>query len=194
MHWIDRTGKSKAHYRKIHLTDLERPTFTPGEELTIVDTPWGKVGSMNCWDMVFIPCTHKGLEEVITWEDVEPYVDRMGPGRIVLFYTGWTKHAGTDIYFKHPYLDVNMIQRLLELGVRTIGIDAINIDHTASRKFPVHEAIVSKGGIIAENLHGLDAVDFPNPWISMLPMKLKGLDGAPVRAVAIQWSSSTYGI
>jgi kynurenine formamidase len=40
--------------------------------------------------------------------------------------------------------------------------------------------------VICENLTNLDAVDFANPTISLLPMKFIGIDGAPVRAVAMQ--------
>jgi kynurenine formamidase len=40
--------------------------------------------------------------------------------------------------------------------------------------------------VIAENLANLAALDFPNPFLSLLPIKLAGSDGAPVRAVAME--------
>ena len=40
--------------------------------------------------------------------------------------------------------------------------------------------------MIVENLSGLGAIDFPEPVISVLPLRLAGGDGAPARAVAIE--------
>ena len=66
----------------------------------------------------------------ITWEHLAPAADAFGPGVIVLLRTGWDVHRESDAYFTHPYLDGDACARLLALGVRTIGIDAINIDET----------------------------------------------------------------
>ena len=46
--------------------------------------------------------------------------------------------------------------------------------------------IAEAGGVIVENLANLAAVDFPDPFLSVLPLRLTGADGAPVRAVAMQ--------
>jgi predicted amidohydrolase len=42
-----------ANYRKIHLTEFELDTFTPGSKLVIADTKLGKIGMMICWDIAF---------------------------------------------------------------------------------------------------------------------------------------------
>jgi kynurenine formamidase len=52
--------------------------------------------------------------------------------------------------------------------------------------YPVHRLLLGAGGVISENLANLDAVDFPDPLVSLLPIKLGESDGAPVRAVAIE--------
>jgi kynurenine formamidase len=80
---------------------------------------------------------------------------------------------------------------ILDAGVRTVAIDALNVDETAvegehPEGYPVHHAILGSGGVIAENLANLAALDFPNPFLSLLPIKLAGSDGAPVRAVAME--------
>jgi kynurenine formamidase len=41
-------------------------------------------------------------------------------------------------------------------------------------------------GIISENLCNLESIDFADPLVSLLPMKFIGIDGAPVRAVAME--------
>jgi kynurenine formamidase len=127
----------------------------------------------------------------ITWEHLAPAADAFGPGVIVLLRTGWDVHRASDTYFTHPFLDGGACARLLDLGVRTIGIDAINIDETPAgdldlERFRCHAQISAAGGVIVENLAGLDAIDFPAPVISVLPLRLAGGDGAPARAVAIE--------
>ena len=113
------------------------------------------------------------------------------PGDMVIFKTNWSRHFGSEHYFENPFLDARLVEWLIESGVKTFGIDALNVDETPNDKhpgigFPVHHLIAKAGGVICENLTNLDSVDFANPFVSMLPMKFVGIDGAPVRAVAMQ--------
>jgi kynurenine formamidase len=48
----------------------------------------------------------------------------------------------------------------------------------------VHHLIAAAGGVIGENLRGFERIDF-EPFVSCLPLRLAGADGAPVRAVAM---------
>ena len=53
---FDRTGKSVATYRKIHLftyNSKEAEILTPGKELVVVDTEFGKMGLSTCYDLRF---------------------------------------------------------------------------------------------------------------------------------------------
>ena len=125
----------------------------------------------------------------LTWDDVAD--DRISAGSIVLLHTGWSAHYGTPAYFDHPFLDADACRRLLAAGVRTIGLDAPNIDLTPTdddpgEGYPVHHLVAAVGGVICENLTNLAAVGVPDPFLSLLPLRLTGADGAPVRAVAME--------
>ncbi|MEV4833801.1 cyclase family protein [Nonomuraea sp. NPDC049486] len=110
-------------------------------------------------------------------------------GRIVLVATGWSAHWGTPAYLDHPHLTEEAARLLVERGVRTVGIDALSVDPTPAEDFPAHRVLCGAHAVIAENLTGLGrlldaqaagrAVE-----VSMLPIRLAGADGAPVRAVA----------
>lgn len=54
---IDRGGEIIGHYRKIHLFDAaghrESSYVDPGRELCLVDTDFGKIGVMVCYDLRF---------------------------------------------------------------------------------------------------------------------------------------------
>jgi kynurenine formamidase len=135
---------------------------------------------------VVIPVTEKGEKEAITLQDVESYLDQLAPGKIVLFYTGWSQYVGEEKYFSHPYVHVDVINEMIKRGIRTFFIDTINIDPTGGTSFPVHDAVAAVNGIIAENLTNFGAIDFPNPLVSAFPLRIVGADGSPVRAVAME--------
>ena len=125
----------------------------------------------------------------ITWADLAPIASRLGPGRMLVLHTGWDAHWGTDAYFGHPYLDGDAAERVVAAGVRTVGLDALSLDETvldgaAPGGFAAHFAVLGAGGVIVENLRNLSAIRSPEPVVSVLPLRLAGADGAPVRAVA----------
>ncbi|UYP18833.1 cyclase family protein [Rhodococcus sp. Z13] len=107
------------------------------------------------------------------------------PGDIAIVHTGWARYFGSDRYFDHPVLSVDACRWLLERGVRVVGIDAPSIDATGDETLAAHHILAEEGAVICENLRNLEDVDFPDPLISLLPIPFAGLDGSPVRAVAI---------
>ena len=158
---------------------------------------------------VFVDVRGLADRAAIAVADVAPYLQRVGPGTIVVLHTGWSAHHRTPraassprsprlaasaprTYFgDHPYLGADACCALLERGVRTIGLDTPNIDETPDSAhpdsgWPCHRMIAAAGGVIVENLTNLAAVDFPDPFLSVLPLRLTGADGAPVRAVALE--------
>ena len=140
---------------------------------------------------VIVDARSVGARGRITWERIAPVADQITPGCIVILHTGWSAHFGTETYFENPFLDADACRRLIELGVRTFAIDAINIDETPDEThpgegFPVHHLIADVGGVICENMTNVAAVDFEMPFISLLPIAFEAADGAPIRAVAIR--------
>jgi len=135
-----------------------------------------------------------GLAEhdVVRWDDVRDQLEDVRPGTIVLFRTDWSRHFGTPRYLAHPVLDAGIARRLLSAGVRVVGVDTLNPDPTPQGsapgplRLPVHEVLLGAGGAIIENLTGLAAVTWADPVLSALPLRLTGMDGSPVRAVAMQ--------
>ena len=49
------SGGVVAHYRKLHLFDIEKNCFTPGDAgLSVVDTAYGTIGLCICYDLRFV--------------------------------------------------------------------------------------------------------------------------------------------
>jgi kynurenine formamidase len=127
----------------------------------------------------------------ITVEDLRPYERDLSEGVIAVVRTGWEERYGTPEYYDHPFLDRRAAQLILDAGAKTLAIDALNVDETVMEDehpegYPVHHLVFGAGGVISENLANLVAVDFPDPIVSLLPIKLGGSDGAPARAVAME--------
>ncbi|WP_216896092.1 cyclase family protein [Nocardia alni] len=109
-----------------------------------------------------------------------------GATGIVLIATGWSEHWGTETYLSHPYLTPEAASVLVEAGVRTVGIDALSVDPTpVGEDLPAHRILCGAHSVIAENLTNLSLLIGRGPVeVSLLPIRLAGADGAPVRAVA----------
>lgn len=103
---------------------------------------------------------------------------------IVVIDTGWALWFGHDRATRHPALDPAAAGELVARGMRILAVDTLSPDLTdaSSVDFPVHEVVLGGGGLIIENIRGLD--DLPDHVrIGFFPLRLGG-DGAPVRAVA----------
>lgn len=78
-------------------------------------------------------------------------------------------------------LSLEGAQMLLEAGVGLVGTDSPSID---AEPYQVHRLLLAREVLIAENLRGLKDVGPGLVECALLPLALRGLDGAPIRAVA----------
>jgi kynurenine formamidase len=109
------------------------------------------------------------------------------PGHGVLICTGWSRHWNTDRYLRHPHLSPEASKLLVARGVTLVGIDALSVDSTAPAggTSHAHEILLGNDMLIVENLIGLEQLAPGKAYRFMaLPLRLAGLDGSPVRAVA----------
>lgn len=119
--------------------------------------------------------------------------DRL-PG-IVCIATGWDRWFSADGFLRgeaqrHPWIALGLAEELWRRGGRVLGVDTLSPDRSASEgeggqplQLPVHEFWLGAGGVIVENLTRLDQVPV-EPQMSLLPLRLSGVDGSPVRAIA----------
>jgi kynurenine formamidase len=100
-----------------------------------------------------------------------------------VLHTGWSKQWGAPRYFRdHPCLGADAAQFLVDCGVQLVGVDMPSVDRAP---YPAHQILLRAGVPIVENLTNLEAIGADVFQIVVLPLKLAGRDGSPVRAVAI---------
>jgi kynurenine formamidase len=134
--------------------------------------------------------------------DALPDPDALGHDvDLLVLRTGWASRWGTDRYRDHPYLTAAAAERCRAAGVG-VGLDTFGPDPTPTADgggdeesirdeepegTPAHDAFLGDSLPIVENLRGLD--DLPERFrLYAFPLRLRGADGSPVRAVA-EWEN-----
>jgi len=65
-------------------------------------------------------------------------------------------------------------------------------EETSQHDYGVHRTVLGRGHVIAENLTNLGAVQEGEWSISLVPFKLTGSDGSPIRAFAYRREESSW--
>ena len=98
----------------------------------------------------------------------------------VLLRTGRSIADGT-FPGEWPVLTPDCLLQLIQGGLRLVGVDCPSVDDRASQDLANHHMIFGAGAFILENLDLREVV--PGRYeLFALPLKLEGLDAAPVRA------------
>lgn len=105
-------------------------------------------------------------------------------GDILLFRTNMSKYWKQEEYITaYPYLSVGLAEKLIEIGVKAIGMDALSPDPVDSDR--VHKIILGAGIIFIENLNNLDKIDVERFHFSAAPILDANAEGGIARAYAI---------
>jgi len=83
-----------------------------------------------------------------------------------------------------PVLSAAAASRMAAAGVKLVGVDAPSVDERESKTLEVHNALFSGGAYVLENLD-LRGIGEGQYELIALPLRLGGLDAAPVRAVLL---------
>jgi kynurenine formamidase len=115
--------------------------------------------------------------------DFAPYDGLVTAGSRIVVHTGWDAHWGEpDFFRKAPVFSVAAAGFLAARKIAMLGMDLASPAIDEGRA--VHEILLGAGVVIVESLANLG--ECPDEFvISAFPLRLDGLDGSPVRAVAI---------
>jgi len=132
--------------------------------------------------------SRKKSNESVTKTDIQKFEKKHGKiasFSSVIFYTGWQRNLQKKYYFtKNPGLSVSAAKYLASKKVSLVGIDSPSIDLGTDSKFSVHQIFAKKGILIVENLANLEKIKSSKFHLVVLPLKLNGATGSPVRAIA----------
>jgi len=131
----------------------------------------------------------KGSDEAITKKDILGFERKHGnvvTNSTIIFATGWNKNLLKKYYFeKNPGLSIDAAKYLVSKKINLVGIDSPSIDLGKNSSFSAHHVLLKNDVLILENLCNLEKISRTHFKLVVLPLKLKGATGSPVRAIAL---------
>lgn len=114
--------------------------------------------------------------------EIKANLNQVTEGEVVLFFTGWCSNANTKEYFSNnPVLSRETAEELVEKKVKLVGIDSFTTDNLPCE---IHKLFFRHDILIVENLMNLDKILGKKFRFYVMPLKIKGSDGAPCRVIA----------
>lgn len=111
------------------------------------------------------------------------------PGDIVALHTGWSRHAGTPLYSRHPWLTEDAALWLVERRVKLLACDTPSADLPIPERqpgfaWPAHQVLLARGILISEHLTGHAGLAGRRAEFIFNALAIRGSDGAPARVLA----------
>jgi arylformamidase len=134
--------------------------------------------------------TDKQAREPITVADFEAAVERSGrpieSGTAVIAWTGQDKNWGREGFkTERPYIPAESAQWLVDQRVTLFGTDLIGLDNPDEWWEPTHVAFLKGGLPMVQQLCNLERLEGKEFVLVVLPLKMRGGTGSPVRPVAL---------
>jgi arylformamidase len=130
--------------------------------------------------VVEVPADYREIDEEFVRTACDPNIAR------VLFKTRNSAFWSEGVEFRKDFsfLGLEAAKRLVEQGIKLVGIDYLSIEQFGSEKHETHVALLSHGVVILEGLNLTD-VSAGKYELICLPLRLRSNtgDGAPARAV-----------
>lgn len=135
-------------------------------------------------EAVLIDCAPKKPKEMITLAEVKRYDHLITAGTNVIIRTDWCKtYPGHVFAYDMPNLETAAVRYLVEKKINLLGLEMPSLNWEDNPG--AHRLLLGANIILVEGLANLDQIGRDKFFFICLPPKLKGLDGFPVRAVAI---------
>ena len=136
-------------------------------------------------DALTIDVSHRDPHGAIPLAELEPHLDKVRPGDIVLLYSDNSRNYGSEAYWTGwSYPDADAARALIERGVSAIGFDGPSADPVDTTTFELHRIWLGSGRMILENVSNLDQLP-ERAQVVVAPMKVAGANGAPARIFAL---------
>lgn len=136
-------------------------------------------------DAVTIDVSHRDPHGAIPLAELEPHLDKVRAGDIVLLYSDNARNYGTEAYWTGwSYPDADASRALIDRGISAIGFDGPSADPVDSTTFDLHRIWLGSGRMILENVSNLDQLP-ERAQVIVAPMKVAAANGAPARIFAL---------
>ena len=136
-------------------------------------------------DALVIDLSNKKPKDEIGIKDLKLYKNRITKGAKILLRTDWDRIYPRDEYFSgQPVITVELSRWLAEKEIDLLGLETPSVhpqDYT-----PIHKTLLEREIVIVEALAHLRELTEEEVFFVAVPLKIRGRDGSPVRAFAIE--------
>lgn len=140
-------------------------------------------------EAVFIDVSDKKHDKTITAAMLEQRLKKdkseVREGDIVLI-RAWNGERNSPGFHAAAGLGLSAAKWLTRRKVKAVGIDLSNVDTTSDMSRPSHMQLLGNAVGVMENLVNLDQLSKKRFFFAGIPLKIKGLSGSPIRAIAIE--------
>ena len=138
-----------------------------------------------------IDLSHVEPNGLIAVADLLPYADRIERGARLLLRTDWSLHQGQEDFRTHmPRVSSGLARWLVARGIALLGVETPSVASVRpgmeAELAEVHRTLLESGVVIVEGLVNLHELRRETVELIVLPLKIRGCDGSPVRAVAVE--------
>ncbi len=118
-------------------------------------------------------------------KDFKPFESQIGPGARIILRTGWWRRFPKKEYFSDgPMISPELARWLAKREIAMLGVETPGVHPLEWEK--VHKILLGAEIVVVEGLAYLNKVKRENVFFIAAPLKLKGRDGSPIRAMAIE--------
>ncbi len=134
----------------------------------------------------------KEQKETVTKADILAACGELEQGDRLVVSFGWYPHWRSRKYFdNYPTFTMDAVEYMVEKKIALLAMDTPSPDRPdyswgEAKRTENHHALMKGNVIIVESLTNLESIPDGKPFeLIVLPLRAKGLDGFPVRAVAV---------
>lgn len=137
-------------------------------------------------EVLRIDLSKKGRNDRITVSDLESFENDIRKIRRVVIQTDWNDVFPDQTYYTDfPCLCSDAAQWLIDQKIEFLGLDLPAPHSEIGECTVVHKNLLASDVVIVEGLANLKQVPKEVFYLLVLPLYLKGVDGAPARAVGM---------
>lgn len=133
---------------------------------------------------------HLADKAVISVADIGPVAERFTKGESLLLSTKWSRHVDNPQHYRDnfPRIGEDLAQWCVDREVKMLGVEPPSVADVNNMKelTLIHQILLKADITIVEGLTGLDKLSQDKVFFIAAPLKIKGGDGCPCRAFAME--------
>lgn len=138
------------------------------------------VGDAHVLDFTHVPSKYS-----LKPKDFKPFESRINPDSRIILRTNWWRRFPKKEYFSDgPMISPELARWLAKKKIAMLGLETPGVHPIEWEK--VHKILLGAEIVIVEGLAYLHKIKKEDIFFIAAPLRLKGRDGSPVRAMAIE--------